>query len=143
MPVLLVLVIYALIEISLFSAMGKAVGVGAVLMLVLLGFIIGPMIIRRSGENARNGLANLQSGMSAGKLSDQITMLLAGVLIALPGFFTDGLGLLLLFPPTRYLIVHFISRRMNIGGIHTPSSPQPRASDDVIEGEIIDKDISD
>jgi UPF0716 protein FxsA len=56
------------------------------------------------------------------------------VLLVLPGFFTDALGLLLLLPPVRHALVALAARRvvMPSGG--------PRYPDDVIDGEYSEVD---
>ena len=61
----------------------------------------------------------------------------AGLLI-LPGFLTDTLGLLLLVPPLRRLLIARLSKRVVVQGFATMAQP-PRPSADpgqVIEGDF-------
>ena len=56
---------------------------------------------------------------------------LAAILLIIPGFITDFFGFILLFPPTRKLIVnHFLKRK----------NPIRNNQKDFIEGEILDED---
>jgi UPF0716 protein FxsA len=57
--------------------------------------------------------------------ADQAVFMLAGVLLVLPGFFTDVMGLLLLIPPVRFALVALMARRVQVR----------RGPSDVIDGE--------
>jgi UPF0716 protein FxsA len=64
---------------------------------------------------------------------DGMLLAAAGVLIVLPGFVSDVLGLLLLLPPTRGLVRRRLLRAAERG---TPAQFAPGA---VIEGEVVDE----
>jgi UPF0716 protein FxsA len=56
----------------------------------------------------------------------------AGVLIVLPGFVSDILGLLLVLPPTRAVVRR---RMLRSASLHTPPRYPPGA---VVDGEVVD-----
>ena len=72
-------------------------------MLVSVG---GVLIVRHQGLGVyRRVRAQLRAGTVPGvELVDGLVILVAGVLLIVPGFVTDAVGLLLLFPPTRHLV---------------------------------------
>ena len=59
---------------------------------------------------------------------------LAAILLIVPGFITDFFGFILLFPPTRRLIINYFLKRKN---------PIRDDKKDFIEGEILDKNQKD
>ena len=71
-------------------------------LLVLISFV-GAWLVRREGLST---LLRIERGLRQGKLPtnslvDGLLILVAGALMLTPGFLTDIIGLLLLFPPTR------------------------------------------
>jgi len=114
----LVLLAIPLIEIALFIVIGQAIGVWPTLLGVILGAIIGSMIVRHQGLKL---LGEIRDTMGRGqlpglKLADAMLISIAGVLIAVPGYFTDLMGLLLVLPPVRTAIYGFLRRRMRVIG---------------------------
>jgi len=121
-----------MLEIALFVVIGGKIGLWATLGWVVLSAVLGVFVMRLSAARQavalRGGLAGLRdpARMAAGGMLS----LLGGVLLILPGFFTDGLGLLLLLPPVQMLL----TRRLLKGGAIFQAS---RAADeDVVEGEF-------
>lgn len=95
-----------ILEISGFIIVGKAIGLWATLALVILGAFAGLMILRGIGLGMFRKLsASRQSGTAPAEDIVQGVMLgLAGILLFLPGFITDIIGLLLLLPFVRKII---------------------------------------
>jgi len=59
------------------------------------------------------GIATLNEVGLAGAVMQMVAHgLVAGALLLTPGFFTDGVGFLLLFPPTRIWLVSLVASRM-------------------------------
>lgn len=102
-----------LIEIALFIQVGGLIGVWPTIALTVLAIVAGTALVRRQGMSA---LARLQALAEAGEdpsaeILGGALILLAGLLLLTPGFFTDAVGLLLLIPPVRTaLIRRFASR---------------------------------
>jgi UPF0716 protein FxsA len=114
MWLMLLLIALPLVEIALFVVVGGSIGLWATLAWVVLTVILGVLILKRI---ARRGAISFERDVrSLGDLSSPVadramTILAAGLLI-LPGFFTDTVGLLLLLPPIRRLVVAFFSKRL-------------------------------
>ena len=100
------------IEIYLFIKIGSKIGAFNTISLIFVTAIIGVAYARHEGFNT------LKSGVS-GLMKNQIpiyemisgaTLAFAAILLILPGFATDSLGLLLIFPITRKLFIKYLSR---------------------------------
>jgi UPF0716 protein FxsA len=94
------------IEIALFVMIGGAIGVLATLGWILLSFFAGVSILQRQ---ARRQPIAMTQGDAFPFLANQLLTLFAAVLLILPGFFTDFLGLMLLLPPIRRLMIGLVS----------------------------------
>jgi len=110
MALLLILLAVPLIEIALFVTIGGAIGLGPTLLIVALTAIIGAAMLRRQGAGA---LSALQAAMERGEdpsgpLADGALLLLGGVLLLTPGFFTDALGFVLLTPGGRRALIGWL-----------------------------------
>ena len=130
MPVLLLFIALPLIEIALFIAIGGQIGVGATLALILLSALLGASILR--GQQAR-AIAMMQGGLRIEPgtfLAQGAFRVLAGLLLILPGFLTDALGLVLLIPPLQRAVVRAIGARATVASAHVYTR------DDVVEGEF-------
>jgi UPF0716 protein FxsA len=110
---LLALLILGAAEIYLLLRMGAALGAGAT-----FGILVGAAVVGYVAARAQ-GLAVLRrwcDATAAGAtpeegLTDGFLVLLGGVLLALPGPISDGLGVLLLIPPVRRRVTARIRRR--------------------------------
>lgn len=148
--------LYVVAEIAAIWAVGSAVGVLGTIGLLLAGAFVGSWLARREGAKAmRAFVETARSGRSAEKeVTDGMLVALGGILIMLPGFVSDVLGLLLLLPPSRAVFRRLWLRRMEKRAVRfanqrrgpvmvvdsevvPPSSPaeQPRP---VIEGHIVE-----
>jgi UPF0716 protein FxsA len=135
MPVLLVLLAATVIELMVLVAVGHAIGVLATIGLLILASLVGAALLRHEGART---LAAFVEALRTRRpphqeLLDGMLVAAAGVLIVLPGFVSDVLGLLLLLPPTRALVRRRILR--SVSG-RTPRRSAPGA---VVQGEVIDE----
>ncbi|MGP4123487.1 MAG: FxsA family protein [Sodalis sp. (in: enterobacteria)] len=107
---LLIIFITTYIEISLFIRVAHVLGILAALLLVIATSFIGVLLIRDKGLRILGQMQiKLARGESlAGEMLKSVSLLLAGFLLMLPGFFTDILGLLLLLP----LIQNLLTQRL-------------------------------
>ena len=120
---LLAIFLYVYIEISIFIQVAHVMGVLMTLILVIFTSVIGMSLVRNQGF--KNFLL-MQQKMAAGEspaeeMIKSVSLIIAGLLLVLPGFFTDFLGLLLLLPPvqkhlTMKLLPHLRFSRMPGGG---------------------------
>jgi UPF0716 protein FxsA len=103
----LILVLLPIIEIALFILVGGAIGILPTLALVVLAAVVGTALVRRQGFQALTRLqASIDRGEDPrGQIAHAAMIMLAGVLLIIPGFFTDAIGLLLLVPPVRAFLI--------------------------------------
>jgi len=99
------LLLLPVVEIGLLIAVGHVIGVWPTLLLVLVEALVGASVVKRQGHRARVALqTSLSTGQMPGsELTDAALVLVGGVLIMLPGFLTDVVGLLFLLPVARPL----------------------------------------
>jgi len=107
-----------LIEIAGFALVGREIGVLATIGLVLLSSIAGSVLLRIQGFGVISRIQrDLQAGRNPGReLAHGIMILVAGILLIIPGFFTDIVGLLLFLPPIRDLGWKLVRDRVQIVG---------------------------
>ena len=111
MGLLLLLVIVPIIEIYLFIKVGLYIGAFNTILLILLTAIIGIMYARHEGFNTlRSGMSRLiKNQLPVYEIISGAALAFAALLLILPGFATDVIGLLLIFPPTRKLFFKKVS----------------------------------
>jgi UPF0716 protein FxsA len=104
---LLALLVLPAMELAAFIVVAAAIGILPALGLVAATSLAGALILRQAGGNhiARVRVA-LGEGSFTALQADGTggLMLLAGILLLIPGFITDILGLLLLLAPLRRLL---------------------------------------
>lgn len=104
--VLLALLVGAVIELYVVILVAGWIGFWSMLGLLVLVSIVGFTVIRMAGVRTMQRYAAASAtGQAGGKqLADGAVMLVAGVLLAIPGFVSGAFGLLLLLPPVRALV---------------------------------------
>ena len=135
MPVLLVLLVATIVELTVLIAVGHAIGVLATIGLLILTSLVGAVLLRSEGARALGAVVEALRArrLPHRELLDGMLITAAGVLIILPGFVSDLLGLLLLLPPIRSLVRRRILRSAS------RRTPARYAPGDVVEGEIVDE----
>jgi UPF0716 protein FxsA len=111
---LIVLLVYLAAEIAAFVAVAQQIGVLLAVVLVLLVSACGPLLLRRVGlsvlDHAR---VRLEHGESPNRdLLDGVVVVLGGVLVCIPGFIGDAIGLVLLIGPVRHLVIRVAGRHL-------------------------------
>ena len=122
------LMLLPLMELAVFVAVAMAIGLGPAFGLILLGSIGGMMLLRHAGGSHISRLRVAMTGGNFSALQADATggfILLAGVLLLIPGFITDAIGLALLVPPLRRALFH-------AGGLRREAA---RAPDGVVDLE--------
>lgn len=132
-------VLLPLIEIVLFFTVGGWIGLWPTLVLVLAMAVLGSWILRVRGGMA---LADLRRSLDefrdpAEPVAHGGLILLAGLLLLIPGFLTDLIGLTLLIRPARNLAVRLLAGRFPLVAARRRQGARarPAAQGDVIEGE--------
>ena len=124
-------------EIAVFIRVGEAIGVLATLGLTLFGMIAGALLLRWHGMAT---LMRVRSEMEAGRtparpLVEGAPLAAAALLIILPGFLTDAIGILLFVPPVREALWRPLRSGIKVGATGSPRSrPQ--------HGPVVDLDPS-
>lgn len=109
-----------LVEIALFVTLGGWLGLWLTLAWVLLTGVMGVLILRslamsgaiRGRQDFVEGFRGRMAEDPLSPIAHQALIGVAAVLLILPGFFTDALGLLLLLRPVRGLIIRVLASRV-------------------------------
>ncbi|MDQ6969337.1 MAG: FxsA family protein [Mariprofundus sp.] len=129
-----------LLELWLLIEVGSNIGGLSTIALCLFTAALGGFLIRWQGMST---LIDAQKRMAHGEAPIEhglhgMMIALAGILLFTPGFITDSLGFLLLFPPFRRLLINRIPfQKINQP---QPNKPSQAGHDDIIEAEIITHD---
>lgn len=140
-----------IIEIALFIQVGGLIGLWPTLAIVILTALVGTSLMRSQGASA---LAEVQRSFNelrdpSRPLAHGVMILIAGMLLLTPGFFTDSVGLLLLVPKLRDLVMTKLSRHVQVSGfsvnagMYRQSSGRKPYDDGVIDGEYEVSDDAD
>jgi UPF0716 protein FxsA len=157
--------LYLVVEIVALVALASWIGVGATVLVLLGGSIVGLWLARREGLRALQAMAEAARDRRVAhvELTDGLLVAVGGLLLVVPGLVTDIGGLLLLLPPTRSLVrrrmVRAAERRapvLRTARIRSDGTvidgevvtPDPDATDrpalpPVVDGEVVDAEIVD
>jgi UPF0716 protein FxsA len=104
------------IEIAGFIIVGRQIGVLPTLGLAFAMGIVGAILLRVQGFGVMTRIRKemLAERDPSRELAHGVMILLAGVLLLIPGFVTDILGILLFLPPVRDLAWRFLRKRVDI-----------------------------
>jgi UPF0716 protein FxsA len=106
MVALLLLLIWPVAEIFVAVKVAEAIGVLYTILLLIVGWPLGSWALRAQGGAAwrRLTVAVAEGRPPAREVIDGALVLAGGVLLLVPGFITDVIGIFLLLPPTRALM---------------------------------------
>ena len=139
MNILLLLIIFIpIIEIYLFIKIGSQIGALATISLIFLTAFVGVLYARYEGFNTlKSGMSQIiRNELPIYEIVSGTALAFAALLLILPGFATDFLGFLLIFPPTRKLLFKKVRNKY---------PDQNNKKQDFINGEFedIDEDKND
>ncbi|MBL8707738.1 MAG: FxsA family protein [Rhodospirillaceae bacterium] len=125
-----------LLEIAGFVLIGGRIGLGLTLLWVLAAALVGLGLIRQGGLNA---VTKLQSAVARGQepghsLIDGAAIVIAGLLLIVPGFVSDLLALILLLPATRNFLLRRAAQHFETRVYRREGGTMRRTT--VIEGEF-------
>lgn len=148
---LFIFIAVPVIEIGLFIQVGGAIGLLPTLAVVIITAVIGTFLLRQQGLNI---VMKVQAEMAAGQMPVKnlihgAFIVVAGLLLLTPGFFTDFIGFSLFIPQVRLMLAYFLGRQFKQSRtgkssagfeFHSTSFTQNQATDysseDEIEGEF-------
>lgn len=137
-----------LLELYLLIRVGSETGALSVLLWILFTGVAGILCIRMAGVATAFGV---RERMARGEVPDDAMLtgllwVIGGVLLFIPGFITDVVGLLCILPVTRYWLVRRMRHGMPPGGRQAgwqreeyrgqESGPQTEREPEIIEGEF-------
>ena len=133
---LLLLIGIPIVEIYLFIKMGSQIGAFNTILLIFLSAIIGVYYAKYEGLNTiRSGFLQIvKNEVPAYEIISGAAIAFAAILLIVPGFATDVLGFLLIFPITRKLI---------FGNLSNKFKKQKVKKNDLIDGEYEDIEDND
>lgn len=141
MRALVFLLLWPLVEIGLFVVVGGTIGLLATMAIVIASGIAGVVLLRRLGLNTADRLRG-----EMGRIRDPLAVagdgalrMLAAILLILPGFLTDLLGLFLLLSPVRKALITALGRRVGAPSMRS-DHPARRSDGIVIDGEFVEID---
>ena len=111
--VLLLIVLIPIVEIYLFIKVGSQIGAFNTILLIFLTAAVGIYYARYEGLNTlKSGFSQLtQNGSPAYEIISGAAIAFAALLLIVPGFATDILGFVLIFPITRKIIFGKVSNK--------------------------------
>ena len=127
---ILMIIFVPIIEIYLFIKIGSQIGAISTISLILFTAILGVFYARYEGFNTLRSAINqlVKNEIPFYEIISGAAIAVAALLLILPGFLTDFIGLLIIFPPTRKLFFKNIT------------SNYPQKKKNFIDGEYEDID---
>ena len=112
---LLLLISIPIVEIYLFIKMGSQIGAFNTILLIFVTAFFGIIYARYEGFNTlKAGMSQvIKNELPVYEIISGAALAFAALLLILPGFATDFVGLLIIFPPTRKLIFKKVSTKKN------------------------------
>jgi UPF0716 protein FxsA len=112
---LLLFVVAPLVELYVLIQIGSEIGVLWTITALIGVSVVGTWLAKREGFRIfRSFVETSRKGeVPSREMVHGVCVLVAGVLLFIPGFVGDVLGLLLLLPPIRAVIVSLVLRRSN------------------------------
>jgi len=129
---LLIIIAIPIVEIYLFIKIGSQIGALNTIFLIFITAFLGIIYVRYEGFNTlKSGMSQIvKNELPVNEIISGAALAFAAFLLILPGFATDLIGLLIIFPPTRKLILKKVSSKQS----------QNKKKQDYINGEFEDID---
>jgi len=137
MPLIILFLLVPLIELYVMIEVGQDIGAISTIALTLFTAAFGLMLTRLQGLSV---LLRVRETMQRGEVPalevlEGAALMLAGLMLFLPGFITDTLGFILLIAPIRRWLLYGFLRR---SGVQRPVQGQPTQGGSQPQGRIID-----
>jgi len=130
-------ILIPIIEISLFIEIGSIIGSFYTIILIFVTAIVGVFFVRQQGistfQKLTSQLQNLETPVQT--MFEGLVILISGILLITPGFFTDALGFLGLIPFSRIIFIKLVASY-----ILSRYGKRGNQNENTIEGEFIDID---
>ena len=113
--ILFTIILIPIIEIYLFIKIGSQIGAITTIFMIFLTAIVGVYYARYEGLNTlKSGFLQLSKHKKPTyEMLSGAAIAFAALLLIIPGFATDTVGFILIFPPTRKLIFGMLSKKFS------------------------------
>ena len=130
---LLLIILVPAIEIYLFIEIGGKIGAFYTISLIFLTAFVGIYYAKYEGFNTlRSGMSQMmRNELPLYEIVSGAALAFGALLLIIPGFATDFIGFLMIFPPTRKVILNKYSKKY---------TKDKKFKEDFIEGESEDID---
>ncbi|MDC3099421.1 FxsA family protein [Candidatus Pelagibacter sp.] len=130
-PILLTIILVPVVEIYLLIKIGSEIGAMSTILLIFTTAIIGVYYAKYEGLNTlKSGFTQLRKNETpAYEVISGAAIAFAALLLIIPGFATDTLGFLLIFPFSRKMIFNKIAKKFK---------PKKNEKNNFIDGEFED-----
>ena len=133
---------FPIIEIVVFISVSERIGLSNTLIIAILTTLSGFSLLRYQGLSILNTMhKNFSlSSFSMEQVSNRLYLILSAIMLILPGLASDIIGILILLPPTRYLLKTLVAT-LFLPRIHTNTSQNTNfktTDKNVIDGEFQD-----
>ena len=118
MPIIfLLLLAVPIIELMVIVYAAQAIGTPVTLVMLVVISLVGAWLVKVEGLGVWRRFATTisQGKVPHREIVDGVLILVAGALMLTPGFVTDGVGLLLLAPPSRAVVRRAVVNRVTGG----------------------------
>jgi UPF0716 protein FxsA len=141
----LVVIFMPIMEIAGFIIVGKALGLWLTLALIVLTSFAGLLILRSGGLGMlrKVSVANKDGVPPAEEMIHGAVLVVAGILLFLPGFITDLIGILLLIPFVRRMVWATFGHRVAFAGSFAQRGPFSQSKDSGASSKVVDLDDED
>ena len=130
-PILLTIIIVPVVEIYLLIKIGSQIGAVSTILLIFSTAIIGVYYAKYEGLNTlKSGFSQLSRNETpAYEVISGAAIAFAALLLIIPGFVTDVLGFLLIFPLSRKIIFNKLAKKFK---------PKENKKNNFIDGDFED-----
>ena len=134
-PIIFFIILVPVIEIYLFIKIGSQIGALTTILLIFITAIVGVYYAKYEGLNTlKSGFIQLsKKQIPAFEVLSGAFIALGALLLIIPGFATDLLGFLIIFPTTRKIIFKIFGKKIN-------TKTKTKTNNDFIEGDFEDID---
>ena len=129
---LLFIIAIPILEVVVMIKIGQQIGAVNTGLLIFLTAIIGVYFAKIQGLNTlRSGFANIyKNKLPIFEIISGASIAIAAIFLIFPGFVTDSIGFILLFPFTRKILINILfTKEKNKEGM---------TNDNILDGEIVD-----
>ena len=134
-PIIFFIILVPVVEIYLFIKIGSQIGAFTTILLIFITAIVGVYYAKYEGLNTlKSGFIQLnKKQIPAFEVLSGAFIALGALLLIIPGFATDLLGFLIIFPITRKIIFKIFGKKIN-------TKTKTKTNNDFIEGDFEDID---